>query len=127
MFYRTRRATHNEVERRRRDNINNWIMKVKLLHVYLRHINNQNLLLLAGQTDPQCGWLPGYLHWGQAHPEQGGNSGQGETSAGIANIIILCFQACEYLSESRITNQRLLDSRKQNEVMNELGFKTVNT
>ena len=27
----TRRATHNEVERRRRDNINNWIMKLSKL------------------------------------------------------------------------------------------------
>ena len=26
---RNRRATHNEVERRRRDNINNWIMKLR--------------------------------------------------------------------------------------------------
>jgi len=38
----TRRATHNEVERRRRDNINNWIMKLsKLLPDCNNHENSQ--------------------------------------------------------------------------------------
>ncbi|XP_012276558.1 upstream stimulatory factor 1 isoform X3 [Orussus abietinus] len=38
-----RRATHNEVERRRRDKINNWISKLeKLLPEYSHNLNGEN-------------------------------------------------------------------------------------
>jgi len=76
----TRRATHNEVERRRRDNINNWIMKL-------------------GKLIPNVDGSPDTSTGGKHTQSKGG----------------ILAKACEYLSESRITNQRLLDSRKQNE------------
>merc|ERR1712025_1015413 len=72
------RATHNEVERRRRDNINNWIMKLsKLLPDCNNHENSQ----------------------GKHSQSKGG----------------ILAKACEYLAETRNTNQRLVDSIKQNE------------
>jgi len=76
----TRRATHNEVERRRRDNINNWIMKLGKL------IPN-----LEGSPDSSSG--------GKHTQSKGG----------------ILAKACEYLSETRNTNQRLVDSLKLNE------------
>lgn len=76
----TRRATHNEVERRRRDNINNWIMKLGKL------IPN-----LDGSPDSSSG--------GKQTQSKGG----------------ILAKACEYLSETRNTNQRLVDSLKLNE------------
>jgi len=76
----TRRATHNEVERRRRDNINNWIMKLGKL------IPN-----LEGSPDSSSG--------GKHTQSKGG----------------ILAKACEYLSETRNTNQRLIDSLKLNE------------
>ena len=74
----TRRATHNEVERRRRDNINNWIMKLsKLIPDCNNHENSQ----------------------GKHSQSKGG----------------ILAKACEYLAETRNTNQRLVDSLKQTE------------
>merc|ERR1719430_675876 len=75
----TRRATHNEVERRRRDNINNWIMKL-------------------GKLIPDCN---------TSDNTQGGKHAQ--SKGGILA------KACEYLAETRNTNQRLVESIKQNE------------
>jgi len=75
----TRRATHNEVERRRRDNINNWIMKL-------------------GKLIPDCN---------TSDNSQGGKHAQ--SKGGILA------KACEYLAETRNTNQRLVESIKQNE------------
>jgi len=77
----TRRATHNEVERRRRDNINNWIMKLGKLIPNLEGRDNEG--------------PPGAKH---THSKGG-----------------ILAKACEYLSETRNTNQRLLDSLKHNE------------
>jgi len=76
----TRRATHNEVERRRRDNINNWIMKL-------------------GKLIPDCNT--------SSDTSQGGKHAQ--SKGGILA------KACEYLAETRNTNQRLVESLKQNE------------
>eukprot|EP00092_Neocalanus_flemingeri_P011114 GFUD01011968.1.p1 GENE.GFUD01011968.1~~GFUD01011968.1.p1 ORF type:complete len:253 (-),score=63.54 GFUD01011968.1:407-1165(-) len=76
----TRRATHNEVERRRRDNINNWIMKL-------------------GKLIPDCN--------NSSDNSQGGKHAQ--SKGGILA------KACEYLAETRNTNQRLVESHKQNE------------
>jgi len=75
----TRRATHNEVERRRRDNINNWIMKL-------------------GKLIPDCNTQDN---------AQGGKHAQ--SKGGILA------KACEYLAETRNTNQRLVETLKQNE------------
>jgi len=76
----TRRATHNEVERRRRDNINNWIMKL-------------------GKLIPDCNNSPENSQGGKHAQSKGG----------------ILAKACEYLAETRNTNQRLVDSLKQNE------------
>jgi len=46
----TRRATHNEVERRRRDNINNWIMKLSKL---IPECNNMDSSGVGGGTGKQ--------------------------------------------------------------------------
>merc|ERR1719430_998942 len=75
----TRRATHNEVERRRRDNINNWIMKL-------------------GKLIPSV----------EGSPESNSGGKHTQSKGGILA------KACEYLSETRNTNQRLIDSLKQN-------------
>lgn len=75
-----RRATHNEVERRRRDNINNWIMKLGKL-------------------------IPSEL--GGVDTSQGGKHAQ--SKGGILA------KACEYLAETRNTNERLRDSLKASE------------
>lgn len=73
-----RRATHNEVERRRRDNINQWIMKL-------------------GKLIP---------------PEMGGidNSQGGKHHAQSKGGILA--KACEYLADTRNTNENLRDSLK---------------
>jgi len=85
----TRRATHNEVERRRRDNINNWIMKLsKLL--------------------PECGGANTIPGAGDLH-SPGGAAKASQSKGGILA------KACEYLAEMRNTNQRLVDSIKQAE------------
>jgi len=76
----TRRATHNEVERRRRDNINNWIMKL-------------------GKLIPTVDGSPEASSGGKHTQSKGG----------------ILAKACEYLSETRTTSQRLADSLKQNE------------
>jgi len=76
----TRRATHNEVERRRRDNINNWIMKL-------------------GKLIPDCNTSNDNSQGGKHAQSKGG----------------ILAKACEYLAETRNTNQRLIESLKQNE------------
>jgi len=81
----TRRATHNEVERRRRDNINNWIMKLSKL---IPDCNN-------GTPDTSAV-----------------ASSAGKQSQSKGGILA---KACEYLAEMRTTNQRLVDSIKQAE------------
>lgn len=75
-----RRATHNEVERRRRDNINTWIMKL-------------------GKLIPDCNTM--------ADQTKGSKPTQSKGD--------ILAKACEYLSEKRNTNQRLLESIKQRE------------
>jgi len=75
-----RRATHNEVERRRRDNINNWIMKLSKL--------------MPADTS------------GVDHSQGGKHS---QSKGGILA------KACEYLSETRKTNERLRDVVKSSE------------
>jgi len=82
----TRRATHNEVERRRRDNINNWIMKLsKLL--------------------PEC----------NSSSSESGVVGVGAAAKQSQSKGGILAKACEYLAEMRNTNQRLVDSIKQTE------------
>jgi len=84
----TRRATHNEVERRRRDNINNWIMKLSKLI-------------------PDCN-----TGSGGAGGDTGVGAAAGKQSQSKGGILA---KACEYLAEMRTTNQRLVDSIKQAE------------
>jgi len=75
-----RRATHNEVERRRRDNINHWIMKLGKL-------------------------IPAEL--------EGADSAQSGKHAQSKGGILA--KACEYLAETRSTNESLRESLKSME------------
>lgn len=71
-----RRATHNEVERRRRDKINHWIMKL-------------------GKIIPEC--------------KQDSAKIESQSKGGILA------KACDYITELRETNERLLVYAKENE------------
>ncbi|KAK7574029.1 hypothetical protein V9T40_011220 [Parthenolecanium corni] len=73
-----RRATHNEVERRRRDKINNWISKLSKI-VPECHSDNSK----------------GY----DAQPSKGG----------------ILAKACDYISELRESNQKLMNVLTENE------------
>ncbi|XP_065213069.1 upstream stimulatory factor 1-like isoform X1 [Planococcus citri] len=73
-----RRATHNEVERRRRDKINNWIMKLS-------------------KIVPEC------------HSDTSKGYDVQQSKGGILA------KACDYITELRESNQRLMNVLKENE------------
>ncbi|XP_073980953.1 upstream stimulatory factor 1-like [Rhodnius prolixus] len=73
-----RRATHNEVERRRRDKINSWIVKL-------------------GKIIPEC------------KQESVKGSFESQSKGGILA------KACDYITELRESNQRLMAYAKENE------------
>lgn len=73
-----RRATHNEVERRRRDKINNWILKLS-------------------KIIPEC----------KQEPNKGNFEAQSKCG--------ILAKACDYITELRDANQRLVVYAKENE------------
>ncbi|XP_063978738.1 upstream stimulatory factor 1 isoform X2 [Diachasmimorpha longicaudata] len=84
-----RRATHNEVERRRRDKINNWIAKL-------------------GKIIPEC----------NTHTNGNGNgnsSGEGKVNYETQSKGGILAKACEYITELRNANQGLSQCLKENE------------
>ncbi|XP_043465620.1 upstream stimulatory factor 2-like isoform X1 [Leptopilina heterotoma] len=83
-----RRATHNEVERRRRDKINNWIAKL-------------------GKIIPEC----------NSHSNSNGNgsSGEGKTNYETQSKGGILAKACEYIGELRTANQSLGQCLRDNE------------
>ncbi|XP_014472069.1 PREDICTED: upstream stimulatory factor 2-like [Dinoponera quadriceps] len=83
-----RRATHNEVERRRRDKINNWISKL-------------------GKIIPECN--VGTTTNGS------GNSGEGKANYETQSKGGILAKACEYIGELRATNQNLNQCLRDNE------------
>ncbi|XP_058800214.1 upstream stimulatory factor 1 isoform X2 [Phymastichus coffea] len=83
-----RRATHNEVERRRRDKINNWISKL-------------------GKIIPECS--PGTN--GSGSGGEGGGKANYETQS-KGGILA---KACEYIAELRAANQSMGQCLRDNE------------
>ncbi|XP_032688708.1 upstream stimulatory factor 2-like isoform X2 [Odontomachus brunneus] len=82
-----RRATHNEVERRRRDKINNWIAKL-------------------GKIIPEC----------NASTTIGiSSSGEAKTNYETLSKGGILAKACEYIGELRATNQNLNQCLQENE------------
>ncbi|XP_012274429.1 upstream stimulatory factor 2-like isoform X1 [Orussus abietinus] len=82
-----RRATHNEVERRRRDKINNWIAKL-------------------GKIIPEC----------NANTSGNGSSGgEGKTNYETQSKGGILAKACEYIGELRAANQGLGQCVRDNE------------
>ncbi|XP_043287371.1 upstream stimulatory factor 2 isoform X2 [Venturia canescens] len=85
-----RRATHNEVERRRRDKINNWIAKL-------------------GKIIPECN---------NSVPNSNGNGssgGEGKTNYETQSKGGILAKACEYISELRTANQGMGQCLRENE------------
>ncbi|XP_033208917.1 upstream stimulatory factor 2-like isoform X2 [Belonocnema kinseyi] len=81
-----RRATHNEVERRRRDKINNWIAKL-------------------GKIIPEC-----------TNPNSNGSSsGEGKANYETQSKGGILAKACEYIGELRSANQSLGQCLRDNE------------
>ncbi|XP_035726156.1 upstream stimulatory factor 2-like isoform X2 [Vespa mandarinia] len=83
-----RRATHNEVERRRRDKINNWIAKL-------------------GKIIPECN--------ATTNTSAGGNSGEGKANYETQSKGGILAKACEYIGELRAANQGLGQCLRDNE------------
>ncbi|XP_066589248.1 upstream stimulatory factor 1-like isoform X2 [Prorops nasuta] len=83
-----RRATHNEVERRRRDKINNWIAKL-------------------GKIIPECNSSPNTN--GNASNSEGKATYETQSKGGILA------KACEYIGELRAANQGLGQCLRDNE------------
>ncbi|XP_012229965.1 upstream stimulatory factor 1-like isoform X2 [Linepithema humile] len=83
-----RRATHNEVERRRRDKINNWIAKL-------------------GKIIPECN--PSTTTTGS------GSSGEGKTNYETQSKGGILAKACEYIGELRTANQNLSQCLRDND------------
>ncbi|XP_029159860.1 upstream stimulatory factor 2-like isoform X2 [Nylanderia fulva] len=83
-----RRATHNEVERRRRDKINNWIIKLS-------------------KIIPECNT--------SANTTGSGSSGEGKTNYETQSKGGILAKACEYIAELRIANQNLNQYLRDNE------------
>ncbi|XP_076288644.1 upstream stimulatory factor 1 isoform X1 [Lasioglossum baleicum] len=83
-----RRATHNEVERRRRDKINNWIAKL-------------------GKIIPECNAT------GNANGT--GSSGEGKANYETQSKGGILAKACEYIGELRAANQGLGQCLRDNE------------
>ncbi|XP_034939733.1 upstream stimulatory factor 1 isoform X2 [Chelonus insularis] len=82
-----RRATHNEVERRRRDKINNWIAKL-------------------GKIIPECN---------NSTSNGNGGSGEGKTNYETQSKGGILAKACEYIGELRAANQGLGQCLRDNE------------
>ncbi|XP_029666901.1 upstream stimulatory factor 2-like isoform X1 [Formica exsecta] len=83
-----RRATHNEVERRRRDKINNWITKL-------------------GKIIPDCN--------ASTNTAGSGSSGEGKTNYETQSKGGILAKACEYIGELRVANQNLGQCLRDNE------------
>lgn len=83
-----RRATHNEVERRRRDKINNWIAKL-------------------GKIIPECNTA--------TTTNGSGNSGEGKANYETQSKGGILAKACEYIGELRTANQSLGQCLRDNE------------
>ncbi|XP_071566165.1 upstream stimulatory factor 1 isoform X1 [Temnothorax nylanderi] len=83
-----RRATHNEVERRRRDKINNWITKL-------------------GKIIPDCN--TGTNTTGSSGSGEGKSNYETQSKGGILA------RACEYIGELRAANQSLGQCLRDNE------------
>ncbi|XP_001604715.2 upstream stimulatory factor 1 [Nasonia vitripennis] len=83
-----RRATHNEVERRRRDKINNWIAKL-------------------GKIIPEC----------SSNTNGSGSSGEGGGKANYETQSKggILAKACEYITELRTANQSMGQCLRDNE------------
>ncbi|KAL0128853.1 hypothetical protein PUN28_003909 [Cardiocondyla obscurior] len=84
-----RRATHNEVERRRRDKINNWITKL-------------------GKIIPDCRETG-------TNTTGSGSSGEGKANYETQSKGGILARACEYITELRATNQSLGQCLRDNE------------
>ncbi|XP_073426677.1 upstream stimulatory factor 2 isoform X1 [Dendrobates tinctorius] len=82
-----RRAQHNEVERRRRDKINNWIVQLSKI---IPDCNTESSKTAAGVIDPLF-------------------SGSQQSKGGILS------KACDYIRELRQTNQRMQETFKEAE------------
>ncbi|CAL1676334.1 unnamed protein product [Lasius platythorax] len=83
-----RRATHNEVERRRRDKINNWITKL-------------------GKIIPDCN--------ASTNTTGSGSSGEGKTNYETQSKGGILAKACDYITELRAANQNLGQCLRDNE------------
>ncbi|XP_015176679.1 PREDICTED: upstream stimulatory factor 2-like isoform X1 [Polistes dominula] len=83
-----RRATHNEVERRRRDKINNWIARL-------------------GKIIPECN--------ATSNTTGSGNSGEGKANYETQSKGGILAKACEYIGELRAANQGLGQCLRDNE------------
>ncbi|XP_028048418.1 upstream stimulatory factor 2 isoform X2 [Monomorium pharaonis] len=83
-----RRATHNEVERRRRDKINNWITKL-------------------GKIIPDCNT--------GTNTTGGNSSGEGKTNYETQSKGGILARACDYITELRTANQTLGQCLRDNE------------
>lgn len=84
-----RRATHNEVERRRRDKINNWITKL-------------------GKIIPDC-------NVSSTNTTGTSSSGEGKTNYETQSKGGILAKACEYIGELRVANQNLGQCLRDNE------------
>lgn len=84
-----RRATHNEVERRRRDKINNWIAKL-------------------GKIIPEC-------NTNASANSNGNSSGEGKANYETQSKGGILAKACEYIGELRAANQGLGQCLRDNE------------
>lgn len=95
-----RRATHNEVERRRRDKINNWIMKLS-------------------KIIPEC----------NASANTVGSGGEGKTNYETQSKGGILAKACEYIAELRVANQNLNQYLRDNEKLRQeiTGLKLIIT
>ncbi|XP_019699590.1 upstream stimulatory factor 2 isoform X2 [Harpegnathos saltator] len=85
-----RRATHNEVERRRRDKINNWIAKL-------------------GKIIPECNVT------GTTTNSSSNSGGEGKANYETQSKGGILAKACEYIGELRATNQNLSQCLRDNE------------
>ncbi|XP_011868486.1 PREDICTED: upstream stimulatory factor 2-like isoform X2 [Vollenhovia emeryi] len=83
-----RRATHNEVERRRRDKINNWITKL-------------------GKIIPDCN--------SGTNTTVNSGSGEGKANYETQSKGGILARACEYIGELRVANQSLGQCLRDNE------------
>ncbi|XP_024937034.1 upstream stimulatory factor 1 isoform X2 [Cephus cinctus] len=85
-----RRATHNEVERRRRDKINNWIAKL-------------------GKIIPECNSTTSNSNG------NGSSGGEGKANYETQSKGGILAKACEYIGELRTANQGLGQCLRDNE------------